>query len=109
MQATFINEIEKGTNKTTVESLRLPMLQNYLVFVPPKHEQYDIVNTLDRLCTEIDSSIAEVQKKMKTLKLYREALITDVVTNGLRTGSVDTKIEWLGATPSHWKIKNCVI
>lgn len=105
MQATFINEVEKGTNKTTVESLRLPMLQNFLVFVPPEDEQYSIVNVLDGICNEIDVSIFEVEKKVSTLKAYREALITEVVTSGLAVGNTDMQIEWMGATPSHWKIK----
>ena len=105
MQATFINEVEKGTNKTTVESLRLPMLQNFLVFVPPEDEQYSIVNVLDGICNEIDASIFEVEKKVSTLKAYRETLITEVVTSGLAVGNTDMQIEWMGATPSHWKIK----
>ena len=58
MQATFIHEVEKGTNKTTVESLRLPMLQNFLVFVPPANEQHKIVNVLDTVCTYYPLSMA---------------------------------------------------
>ncbi len=105
MQATFINEVEKGTNKTTVESLRLPMLQNFLIFVPPENEQRSIVNVLDRICNEIDVSISETKKKIDTFAAYREALITEVVTGGLFAGDTETQIEWMGATPSHWKIK----
>jgi len=105
MQATFIHEVEKGTNKTTVESLRLPMLQNFLVFVPPANEQHKIVNVLDTVCDEIDTSINEVKNKIHTLEAYREALITEVVTMGLKKCPVETRIEWIGQIPSHWSIK----
>lgn len=105
MQATFISEVEKGTNKTTVESLRLPMLQNFLVFLPPIDEQHRIVDELDRLCAEIDNSISEVHKKIETLELYRESTIAEVVTRGLRQCDNDIQVEWFGATPSHWNIK----
>ena len=105
MQATFMYEIEKGTNKTTVESLRLPMLQNFLVFLPPITEQYKIVNTLDMLCGEIDYAISLVQDKISKLKLYCDALITEAVTKGLKNCPTKTQIEWIGATPTHWNIK----
>ena len=105
MQATFMYEIEKGTNKTTVESLRLPMLQNFLIFLPPIIEQHKIVNTLDTLCSKIDYSISLVQEKINNLKLYRDALITEVVTKGLKKHPTKTQIEWIGATPTHWNIK----
>ena len=76
-------EVMQGTAKSTVDSLRLPMLQNFLVTVPPPTEQADIVEHLDKTTSDIDIAITLARRQIELMKEYRTRLIADVVTGKL--------------------------
>ena len=76
-------EVYQGTAKSTVDSLRLPMLQNFLVALPPSDEQTAIVEYIDRATTDIDSATDRARRQIKLLQEYRTRLIADVVTGKL--------------------------
>ena len=78
--ANFHKLIDAGSAKSTVDSVRLPMLTNFLVLVPPIEEQREISDYLDAKCTEIDELIKVKQEKIETLKQYRQSLIFEAVT-----------------------------
>ena len=73
-------ETLRGTAKSTVDSLRLPMLQNFPVVVPPLLEQHTIIAYLDRETATIDAMIAKVNEAIARLNEYRTALISAAVT-----------------------------
>ena len=108
LSQTFINEIDKGTNKTTVESLRLPMLQNFTVCSPPLLEQCAIVAFLDARCEHVNNIIFDIENQINILKKYKKALITETVIKGLeKTASMKRSgIDWIGDIPSEWIVKN---
>lgn len=76
----FHKLIDAGSAKSTVDSVRLPMLTNFITLVPPLSEQKEISNYLDTKCAEIDELIKVKQEKIETLKQYRQSLIFEAVT-----------------------------
>src|SRR5699024_2342658 len=57
-----------GTAKSTVPSLRRPMLTSLLVTVPPVEEQERIVAHLDSTTARIDAMIAKAQESIALMK-----------------------------------------
>ncbi|MFE4523097.1 restriction endonuclease subunit S [Cytobacillus firmus] len=73
---------------------------------PLFNEQQKIVNFLDKKVLEIDILIEKTKLSIEELKKYKQALITEMVLNGLNT-NIETKntgVEWIGDIPNHWKL-----
>ena len=87
-------ETLRGTAKSTVDSLRLPMLQNFPVVVPPLAEQQAIADHLDRETAKIDALTAKITESIDILNEYRAALISAAVT-----GKIDVR-DHRSATPT---------
>lgn len=103
----FATVMDYGSAKTTVPSVRLPMIQDFVVCIPPKKEQDNIVAVLNEKCAQVGSLISNVQAQIEKLKAYRQRLITEVVTKGLdpTVPMKDSGFEWIGEIPAHWEIK----
>ena len=103
----FATVMDYGSAKTTVPSVRLPMIQDFVVCVPPKKEQHNIVAVLNEKCAQVGSLISNVQAQIEKLKAYKQSLITEVVTKGLdpTVPMKDSGVEWIGEIPAHWKIQ----
>ena len=82
-RSTLSNEVFQGTAKSTVDSLRLPMLQNFPVAVPPLPEQHAIVENLEDATVGVDTAIARARRQVELVLEYRTRLIADVVTGKL--------------------------
>ncbi len=82
-RSTLRQEVFQGTAKSTVDSLRLPMLQNFPVALPPLSEQAPIVEHLDEGAASIDVAIARARRQIDLFQEYRTRLIADVVTGKL--------------------------
>ena len=81
--------------------------KNIYTIFPPKREQAQIANFLDRKTGQINELIRIKERKTELLQEQRAALINQVVTKGLDP-NVDMKpsdVEWIGEVPAHWKIK----
>ncbi len=75
-----------GMAKSTVDSLRLPLIQNFMITVPPLQEQQTIVTYLDDKTSKIDTLITKATKAIDLLKEKRTALISSAVT-----GKIDVR------------------
>ena len=75
-----------GAAKSTVDSLRLPLIQNFMITVPPLQEQQQIAEYLDTQTTKIDTLIQKARQAITLLKERREALISVAVT-----GKIDVR------------------
>ena len=102
----FATVMDYGSAKTTVPSVRLPMIQDFVVCVPPKKEQDNIVAVLNEKCAQAGSLISNVQAQIEKLKAYKQSLITEVVTKGLdpTVPMKDSGFEWIGEIPKHWSV-----
>ena len=89
-------ETLQGTAKSTVDSLRLPMLQNFPVVFPPLREQHAIIAFLDHETANIDTMIAKVNEAIEHLSEYRIALISAAVT-----GKIDVRRHGERAVPDN--------
>lgn len=98
--------IEQGGAKNTVDSVRLYMIQNFLITVPPKEEQREIVFYLDKKCSEIDNVISAQQKRIALLQELKQSVITHAVTKGLNPNveMKDSGVEWIGKIPASWDV-----
>ena len=79
-------------------------LDNTLVVIPPIDEQKKIAEFLDAKCSEIDALVADIQAQIETLEQYKRSTVIETVLKGLKPGlpTKDSKIDWVGAIPSHW-------
>ncbi len=102
----FYNVALAGVAKSTVDSLRLPLIQNFMITVPNFQEQQNIANYLDIATTKIDTLIQKQTKLIELLKEKRQAVISTAVTRGLDSSVAmkDSVVEWLGEIPEHWKV-----
>jgi type I restriction enzyme, S subunit len=84
----FIHEVLKLSAKSTVDSLRLHMFQNFPAAVPNSIiEQRRIGDFLDAKTRKIDVLVLKVNHAIAKLREYRTALISAAVTGKVRVGS----------------------
>jgi type I restriction enzyme, S subunit len=76
----FIFVTEDQNSKSTVDSLRRPLIDGFQFVVPPISEQQQIIEYLDEQTQIIDTTIIKEQKRIELLKEYRQSLISEVVT-----------------------------
>lgn len=76
----FEKIMDMGSAQSTVPSVRLPMLTNFLVCIPKNAEQQAIADYLDKKTAEIDQLITIKQRKIEELKEYKKSLIYEYVT-----------------------------
>ena len=108
-RSTFGHEVFQGTAKSTVESLRLPMLQDFPVVVPSTTEQAAIVQYLDHVTGKIERYIRGKEKLIALLAEQKRTVIHEAVTGrvDVRTGRPyrvykPSHVEWLNEIPSTW-------
>lgn len=76
-------EFNKWNAKSTVDSLRRPMLTDFPVVLPPICEQLQIVSHIKTLTAKIDSIIQKYERQLDLLKEYKTAIISQVVTGAI--------------------------
>jgi type I restriction enzyme S subunit len=82
----FYNVALDGSAKSTVDSLRLPLIQNFNISFPSHDEQLKILNYLDQETARIDELIQLTEQSISLIKERRSALITAAVT-----GKIDVR------------------
>ena len=80
LQTFFYISIETANSKSTVDSVRLPMLLDFPVTIPDTIEQQEIAAYLDTKCAEIDRIIEKKEQLIEELGSYKKSLIYEYVT-----------------------------
>lgn len=80
MSNRFSVEMEKGSAKSTVPSVRLPMLQNFSITLPDITVQKLTCDYLDAKVNNLDSLIDEKQALITDLESYKRSLIYETIT-----------------------------
>ena len=77
--------------------------------IPPSQEQHLIADFLDRQTQEIDNLISEKHRMLNLLDEKKAALITHVVTKGVRPKPElrRSDVGWLKEIPKHWDVRRC--
>lgn len=94
-------------NGDIIPSYNMQVWNNIYFCDIPLDEQERIAEFLDKKCASIDSSIENLEQKIKSLAEYKKALITQCVTKGLNPKILefkDSEIPWIGQIPKHWEI-----
>lgn len=106
VSSNLIFEVQQGTAKSTVDSLRRNMLTDFIICLPDIGSQIKILQFIDKKTSEIDSLIADKKRLIALLEEKRQAVITETVTKGLNPNvkMKNSGIEWIGEIPEHWDI-----
>ncbi len=83
LSSTLRYEALDASAKSTVDSLRLPLLQNFPTVVPPSEEQEAIVRAIETETGGLDAVMSRVTREIELLREYRTRLVADVVTGKL--------------------------
>ena len=79
LQNLFYISIETANTKSTVDSVRLSMLQDFPIAMPT-FEQQKIADFLDEKVSQIDSTISKTRESIEEYKKLKQAIITEAVT-----------------------------
>lgn len=81
-------EFRRLTMGSTHQTIYMPDVEKFVTPVPPRHEQSQIVQHVDRETTRLDTLADKVRAAMDTLREYRTALISAAVF-----GKIDVREE----------------
>lgn len=104
LQTFLITELMRYNSKSTVDSIRLPILKDFIIPIPPKEEQFDSVLFVDNQTKKINHFIQTKQRFIELLKEQRQSIITHAVTKGIDE-NVKMKETALGEIPEHWEVR----
>jgi len=86
LKENFFKVALEGGAKSTVDSLRRPLIQNFVITLPPSNEQALIVELVEEASTKLDALTAEANQAIALLQERRTALISAAVT-----GKIDVR------------------
>lgn len=85
LDANFFNVALLGMAKSTVDSLRLPLIQNFWVAFPPDYDEQELIlKAIDLESKKIDNGIAIKERQIAALKEYKTSLINAAVTGKIK-------------------------
>ena len=84
MKSHFRYVIEQLSAKSTVDSVRLNMIQDFLVVIPPMQEQLDLIEYLDSQMKNLDDSISIFENQISLLQERKQIIINEVVTGKVK-------------------------
>ena len=107
MQAQY----EMCARKSAQSGIYMGVINNFVIVAPHSiTEQQAIADYLDKKCSEIDSLIDLQEQMIEELKAYKQSVITEAVTKGIRNEELgvrnykDSGIEWIGDVPEEWEV-----
>lgn len=100
------DQIRANVMGVKVFSITQHLLRDTIILVPPTEEQIAITQYLDRECKKLDEIIDTIETQIETIKAYKKALITEIVTKGIirNADMKDSGVIWIGKIPSHWSV-----
>ena len=104
LQTFLITELMRYNSKSTVDSIRLPILKDFFIPIPLKNEQKNVIEYIDSQTEKITYFIKTKQRFIELLKEQRQSIITNAVTKGIDDG-VKMKKTVLGEIPEHWEVR----
>jgi type I restriction enzyme S subunit len=84
LQVNMMSELMRYNSKSTVDSIRLPVIKNFLVVFPERKEQKGIVEHIKTETRTLDITISKAEREIELIKEYREAMIAEAVTGKMK-------------------------
>lgn len=96
----------KGVSFDNRWTLSVETLMNYPLVKLSYGEQCKRADYLENECEKIDAIIDKQEKIIEKLKVYKQSIITEIVTKGLDSDvkMKDSGIEFIGEIPPTWKV-----
>ncbi|MGQ7848657.1 restriction endonuclease subunit S [Granulosicoccus sp. 3-233] len=103
----FINVAILGSAKSTVDSLRLPLIKDFKIYFPERTEQERITRFLDLRIDQIENAIKKKVLLVNLLEEQKSIITQEAVTKGLnpRAKMKYSGVDWIGEIPKHWEVK----
>ena len=108
IQSSYVNAyFETEANGITRYGLGKDSISNLIIPLPPKPEQQQIYDFLQKETKQFSNLISKSQSQINLLQEKRQALINHAVTKGLdpTVPMKDSGVEWIGEVPEHWEVK----
>ncbi len=92
---------------SSMQNLDQDSFGSFEILIPRIDSQQRIANFLDEQTARIDALIAEKERLLERLHVFRKAVISEATTRGLheRAATRPSGLEWLGEIPAHWQLK----
>ena len=92
--------------KSLRNTINADQFDNIKAIVPPKLEQQQIANFLDRKTTEIDELIDKINDEIDLMERYKHAAISNAVTIGIDSNSKlkTSNVDYIPILNSNWRI-----
>lgn len=102
--ASFLIEENANVNIYNAKILNQDLINNSITIIPNYKEQQLIASFLDNKVCKIDGILNDLNKQLDILSRYKESLITEIVTKGLKSDvrMKKTGIDWIGKIPESW-------
>jgi len=106
LNESFLGEVVAKSTGVSYPAITSTDLIDISIPVPSLSEQRIIASYLDYKVGQIDSVIAEKEKMLADLRIYRSSVISEAVTKGLNKNvpMKDSGIDCLGSVPKHWRV-----
>lgn len=94
-------------DQTAIPQITVNQVNNNIVPLPNTDVQQKIAFYLDQKIALIDNIIERTKQSIEEYKKYKQSLINDVVTKGLRKNvkMKNSGIDWIEEIPEHWEVK----
>jgi len=103
------SELKKYGKGILAHRMRISMdsLKSLNLPCPPIEEQNQVVKYLDWKLAKINKLIQAKKKQIALLNEHKQVIINNAITKGLdsKVSMKNSGIEWIGETPTTWKIK----
>lgn len=98
--------ISNGVRGNTSDFRSWDKVKDIRISLPSIDEQQAIADYLDKKTSEIDKAINEAQELIEKYKVYKQSVITEIVTQGLnpQVTMKDSGVEWIGNIPENWSV-----
>lgn len=103
----LFRKIGEGQMKGAAGQKRVPdeFFQNFPQFLPPKEEQKDIAQFLQRETKKIEQLIDKKQRLIELLEEKRGSVISSLVTSGTEDHKKkDIDLDWFDGIPESWEV-----
>jgi len=107
LKTNLIRDLKRYNAKSTVDSVRLPILKDFPVLVHSLPKQNAIATYLDFQLVKISHFIQKKEQFIELLKEQRQGIINKAVTKGIdpTVKLKDSGIDWLGEIREHWEVR----
>lgn len=84
------------------------LFKDIVVPLPSRLEQEKIASWLNKTTGEIDATVHNIEASICLLHEYRQSIITEAVTHGLKTNASmkPSGVEWIERVPESWQVNS---